>query len=53
MIQTNSPMQTTAVSVSTVCTAAVGGETVNEAVNHDSSDVQNFDFEYEGSIIMK
>ena len=46
-------MQTTAVSVSTVCTAAVGGETVKEAVNHDSSDVQNFDFEYEGSIIMK
>ena len=52
-INQGSRTQTTAVSVSTSTASAVSRKTAADTVNQDDSDIQNHDFEYEGSIIMK
>ncbi|HOC33940.1 MAG TPA: dockerin type I domain-containing protein [Ruminococcus flavefaciens] len=52
-LQKNSHKRTTAASVNTTQTEAFSNATVTEAVQTDSPPVQDYDFEYEGSIIMK
>ena len=52
-IQTNSLQNTTAVSAAAAQTEAISKVTTTIAVKQDSSDIQNYDYEYEGSIIMK
>jgi len=52
-VQTKSLQNTTAVSAAAAQTEAIIKVTTTIAVNQDGSDIQDYDYEYEGSIIMR